>query len=250
MLVLWLCLTRCKPTDYSPPGFLSIGFSRQEYWNGLPFPSPGDLPDPGMEPGSSALQADSFLLEPPGNPIYKTDPQFFCTQWLKLARGLPFLPRYHHLGKLSVSLPKMSLLFWLLNIHCSASYKIVFHTALHLCIFASLWTIGWVPLSWDSPGKNTGVGCYALLQGIFLTQESNPYLLCVLHCRWILHLISHPGSPFSYMKRSEVKWSEMKSPSCVQLFVTPWTVACQAPLSMEFSRQECWSGLPFPSPFT
>ena len=36
--------------------------------------------------------------------------------------------------------------------------------------------------------------------------------------------------------------------SHVQLFVTPWTVTCQAPLSMEFSRQECWSGLPFPSP--
>ena len=36
--------------------------------------------------------------------------------------------------------------------------------------------------------------------------------------------------------------------SSVQLFVTPWTVACQAPLSMEFSRQEYWSGLPFPSP--
>ena len=36
--------------------------------------------------------------------------------------------------------------------------------------------------------------------------------------------------------------------SCVRLFATPWTVAHQAPLSMEFSRQECWSGLPFPSP--
>ena len=36
--------------------------------------------------------------------------------------------------------------------------------------------------------------------------------------------------------------------SCVQLFVTPWTVACQAPLSMGFSRQEYWSGLPFPPP--
>ena len=36
--------------------------------------------------------------------------------------------------------------------------------------------------------------------------------------------------------------------SCVQLFATPWTVACQTPLSMEFSRQEYWSGLPFPSP--
>ena len=43
-------------------------------------------------------------------------------------------------------------------------------------------------------------------------------------------------------------WSEVKSLSHVQLFVTPWTVAYKAPLSMEFSRQEYWSGLPFPSP--
>ena len=42
---------------------LSMGFSRQEYWNGLPFPSLGDLPDPGIEPGSSALQADSLPTE-------------------------------------------------------------------------------------------------------------------------------------------------------------------------------------------
>ena len=43
-----------------------MGFSRKEYWSGLPFPSPGDLPDPGIEPGSPALQADSFPSEPPG----------------------------------------------------------------------------------------------------------------------------------------------------------------------------------------
>ena len=41
---------------------------------------------------------------------------------------------------------------------------------------------------------------------------------------------------------------KMKSLSCVRLFATPWTVAYQAPPSMGFSRQECWSGLPFPSP--
>ena len=45
---------------------LSMGFSRQEYWSGLPFPSRGDLPDPGIEPGSPALQADTLLSEPPG----------------------------------------------------------------------------------------------------------------------------------------------------------------------------------------
>ena len=45
---------------------LSMGFSRQEYWSGLPFPSPGDLPGPGIEPGSPALQTDALLSEPPG----------------------------------------------------------------------------------------------------------------------------------------------------------------------------------------
>ena len=44
----------------------SMGFSRQEYWSGLPFPSPGDLPDPEIEPQSPALQADSLPSEPPG----------------------------------------------------------------------------------------------------------------------------------------------------------------------------------------
>ena len=45
-------------------------FSRQEYWSGLPFPSPGDLPDPRIKPRSPALQADALPSEPPGKPIY------------------------------------------------------------------------------------------------------------------------------------------------------------------------------------
>ena len=60
-----LCLTLCDPMDCSLPGSSSMGFSKQEYWSGLPCPSPGDLPDPGIEPESSAapaLQADSLLL--------------------------------------------------------------------------------------------------------------------------------------------------------------------------------------------
>ena len=48
---------------------LSMEFSRQEYWSGLPFPSPGDLPNPGIEPGSPALQADALSSEPPGKPF-------------------------------------------------------------------------------------------------------------------------------------------------------------------------------------
>ena len=49
------CPTLCDPMDCSLPGSPSIGFSRQEYWSGLPFPSPEDLPDPGIEPGSPTL---------------------------------------------------------------------------------------------------------------------------------------------------------------------------------------------------
>ena len=54
------------PWTVAHQAFLSMRFSRQEYWSGLPFPSPGDLPDPGIKPGSSALQADSLPPEPPG----------------------------------------------------------------------------------------------------------------------------------------------------------------------------------------
>ena len=48
---------------------LSMGFSRQGFWSGLPFPSSGDLPDPGIKPGSPALQANALPSEPPGNPV-------------------------------------------------------------------------------------------------------------------------------------------------------------------------------------
>ena len=68
-----------------------------------------------------------------------------------------------------------------------------------------------LPYPWDSPGKNTGVGCHFLLQ-------------CM-----------------------KVK-SERKSLSRVRLLATPWTATHQAPASMGFSRQECWSGVPLPSP--
>ena len=59
----------CSTYDVGPPyvkALLSMGFSRQEFWSGLPFPSPGDLPDAGIEAGPPALQADSLLSETPG----------------------------------------------------------------------------------------------------------------------------------------------------------------------------------------
>ena len=66
--VTQLCLTLCDTMDCSPPGS-SMVLSRQEYWSGLPFPSPGDLPDLGIEPVSPALQADALPSEPQGSPL-------------------------------------------------------------------------------------------------------------------------------------------------------------------------------------
>ena len=63
-LVTQLCLG--TPWTVACQAPLSMGFSRQEYWNGLPFPSPGDLSKPGIKSGSPALQADSLPSEPPG----------------------------------------------------------------------------------------------------------------------------------------------------------------------------------------
>ena len=84
---------------------------------------------------------------------------------------------------------------------------------------------------WNSPGKNTGVGCHFLLQGISLTQGSNPGLP---HCRQTLYCLSYQGSPNLL--------------SCVRLFVIPWTAVYQASPSIKYSRQQYWSGLPFLSP--
>ena len=64
----------------------SMGFSRQEYWSGLPFPSPGDLRDPGIEPRSPALKADTLTSEPPGNTQrkdkFKSQPPSLLTVYL------------------------------------------------------------------------------------------------------------------------------------------------------------------------
>ena len=62
------CPTLWDPMDCSLLAPPSMGFSRQEYWSGLPLPSPGDLPDPGIKPRSPAFQADALTSEPPGKP--------------------------------------------------------------------------------------------------------------------------------------------------------------------------------------
>ena len=68
------------PAWRTPWTVLSMGFSRQEYWSGLPCPSPGDLPDPGIEPRYPALQADSLPFEPPGKPLLESRCVFILYQ--------------------------------------------------------------------------------------------------------------------------------------------------------------------------
>ena len=63
------CLCLCDLRDYRPQAPLSMRFPRQGFWNVLPFPSAGDLPDSGMEPMSPPLPADSSLLSHQGNPL-------------------------------------------------------------------------------------------------------------------------------------------------------------------------------------
>ena len=79
----------------------SVEFSRPEYWSGLPFPSPGDLPNPGIEPRSPTLQVDSLPTEPPGNP---------STLWRTLKVGnfcsnFVWNSKWKFLKKLKVELP-------------------------------------------------------------------------------------------------------------------------------------------------
>ena len=86
---VWLFAT---PWTVAHQALLSMGFPRQEYWSGLPFSSPGDLSDPGIEPACPALTGGCFTTEPPGKPIYiqwtlrtierrRTDAELWHVNW-------------------------------------------------------------------------------------------------------------------------------------------------------------------------
>ena len=79
----------------------SMGFSRQEYWSGLPFPSPEDLPHPGIEPRSPSLQTDALPSEPPGKPIrsvqFSSVAQSCPTLYDPMNHSTPGLPVHHQL---------------------------------------------------------------------------------------------------------------------------------------------------------
>ena len=86
----------------------------------------------------------------------------------------------------------------------------------HIQLFVALWTVAYQPTRllcpWDFPGKNTGVGCHALLQGIFATQELNPCLLHLLHWQIGSLSLAPPGKPISNV-RCRLRF----------IFFPPWT---------------------------
>ena len=160
---VWLFATLWTIAYQAP---LSIGFSRQEYWSGLPWLPPGDLPDPMMEPHISFV---------------------FC------------------IGR-----------------------QILYHSAT------------WKALSW-SPAANPPSGGLKNLR----------FWLGKLPPEKCFYLLSQFLSPYFLWSLLQLK-PALSSHACVlshvQLFVTPRTVACQGPLSVEFSPQEYRRGLPFPLP--
>ena len=86
------CLTLCDPMDCSLPGSSVYEISQQAYWSGLPFPSPGYLPDPGIEPWSPALEAGTLTSEPPGRAYLlmcslKTVSLFLCCTFHTRLKG-------------------------------------------------------------------------------------------------------------------------------------------------------------------
>ena len=78
VLVAQSCLTLCDPMDCSLPGSSVLGILQARILEWVPFPAPGALPDPGIESGSPALQANSLPSEPPGKPIWLNKYYAFC----------------------------------------------------------------------------------------------------------------------------------------------------------------------------
>ena len=141
-----------------------MGFSRQEYWSGLPFPSPGDLPNPGIEPRSPALQADTLTSEPPGKPLVV----YAAATAAKSLQSCPTL-----CDPMDCSLPGFSIhgilqartLEWV-TISFSNAWKWKVKVKLLSCVWllATPWTAVYqAPPSMGFSGNSTGVECHCLL---------------------------------------------------------------------------------------
>ena len=167
LLSLYMCVcqslshaTLCDPTDYSPPGSSVHGIFQAKILKWVSFPSPRDVPDPGIKPRSPALQADALLSELPGELGY-TRLTITCSFSLDCFN--------HQNGKISHSGKRL----------CMHSCQVASVASDSLQLYRLQPTGLLCP--WDSPGKNTGIVCQAVLKCIFLTQGLNFYLLSVRH---------------------------------------------------------------------
>ena len=169
---------------------LSMEFSRKEYWSGLPLPTPGALPDPGIKPTSLVSLVSPTLAG-----------RFFNISATWEGPGLIISGFFFHWWKLKHYFTRSSIdYFWII--------------------------------------KRKYLMC-TVYEEIYELSEINSW-------KHIMILLSHIYIRLKTYKDYNIglKWSR----SVVSNSATPWTVAYQAPLSMGFSRQEYWSGLPFPSP--
>ena len=190
-----------------------MGFSRQEFWSGLPFPSPGDLSNPGIEPRSPALQIDALQSEPhPSMTTGKTKaliildsdskestcqcrrPRFDSwlgkTPWRREWIPTPvFLPGEFHgqrslagyspwgLKELDTQRFRHDLATTTLKVAAAATAAAA-AKSIQSCPTLCDPIDGSPPRPWDSPGKNTGVGCHFLLQCMKMKSESEAAQSC------------------------------------------------------------------------
>jgi len=114
---IWLLLTSWTAAQQAPP---SMGVSRREYWSGLPFPAPGDLPDPRIEPGSPAFHADSLPSELPGKPEHETSVKYLLALFSSPLQ-VQLLRKYFHFPRKKAHLWKV----------LSGSFAFSFHQVGH-----------------------------------------------------------------------------------------------------------------------
>ena len=157
--MLQFCSTLCEPVNCSLPSSLSVGFLRQEYWSGFPFPSLEDLPDLGIEPpspASPAFQVDSLPLSHSASLIALTKRRQFIMSTRLLLCGS------------QLTFPQTPCFCC-----CCEVTSVVSNSVRPLRRQPTR-----LPRPWDSPGKNTGVGCHCLLQCMKMKSESEVAQSC------------------------------------------------------------------------
>ena len=199
-LVSKSCPTLCDPTDCNPPGSLNTRFPRQEYWSGLPFSSPRDLPDekklnlcllPPRKPRS--LDICGLIPDLTSSVILDKSLNFPRASVLSSAQQGHWGEKVWAKGKLLfLTLPKVHYV-----IFSSVLCAVLSHSVLSNSLLPMDCSLPGTSVHGDSPGRDTGIVCHALLQGIFPNQGLNPDLP---HCRRLLYHLSHQGSPYSLLE--------------------------------------------------